>query len=348
MKLLLSILMLLGLCTCGPLSAAVVAERAAPDSTADKMLLAQRISGGWPKQIETKAFDYNYAWSDDFISKVRAGTNHADATIDNHATSREIRHLVDAYTVTKEDKYLRAATKGVEYLLAMQYDNGGFPQFFPDTSGYRKHITFNDNAMLNAVRILKEVSNGKVSFSYFPADLRTRCGLAVEKATDCILKTQIRVNGKPAVWCAQHEHRTYSPAKARTYELPSFSGSESVDIIRFLMEIKNPSLRVKEAIEGGVQWLTSATLPDIKTQRITDKTQPKGMDVVVVESPGAQLWARFYDLQTGKPFFCGRDGVKKNKLSEIENERRTGYAFLGVWPAKLLSVEYPQWRLKNK
>ncbi|TDE16621.1 pectate lyase [Dyadobacter psychrotolerans] len=321
---------------------------AAIDTTAEKMLLSQRISGGWPKQIDTKAYDYDNAWSTDFIKRVKAGFNAPDATIDNHATSREIRYLVKSFDKTQNKKYLDAAETGIRYLLKMQYANGGFPQFFPDTSGYRKHITYNDNAMLNALRVLQDVSESKNGFDKTDPELKKQSGLAVEKGISCILKTQIRINGKMTVWCAQHDHLTYLPAKARAYELPSFSAAESVDITRFLMEVKNPSDQVKEAVKGAVAWLSSATIIDFKTERIDAPSLPKGKDVVLVASPGSKIWGRFYDLETGKTFFCGRDGIKKTSLSEIEHERRIGYAYYGTWPEKLLTREFPAWLTVNK
>ena len=313
------------------------------DSTSEKMLLSQRSSGGWPKQINEKAFNYDNFWSQEFISAVKAGTSHNDATIDNHATTREVRHLVQAYQNTKNEKYLKAAETGIAYLLKMQYQNGGFPQFYPDTSGYRQHITYNDNAMINALRVLKNVSESKAGYEIVNADLKKQSASAIKKSISCILKTQIKVNGKLTVWCAQHDHVTYLPAKARAYELPSFSGSESVEIIRFLMEIKNPSPEIKASIVGAVDWFKAATITGFKTERIKDPAKPKGQDVVLIAEPDAKLWARFYDLETGKPYFCGRDGIKKENLKDIEHERRIGYAYYGVWPQKLLTKEFPEW-----
>jgi hypothetical protein len=31
-------------------------------------------------------------------------------------------------------------------------------------------------------------------------------------------------------------------------------------------------------------------------------------------------------------------------LSEIERERRAGYAYYGTWPANLIETDYPRWR----
>jgi PelA/Pel-15E family pectate lyase len=202
--------------------------------------------------------------------------------------------------------------------------------------------------MLNALRVLQDVAKSENGFVAVNAGLKKRSARAVEKGIGCILKTQIRINGKPAVWCAQHDHVTLLPAKARSYELPSYSAAESVDITRFLMEIKNPSAEVKAAVNGAANWLQKATITGFKTERIKDASQPKGQDVVVIPAEGAKIWARFYDLESGKPFFCGRDGIKKEKLGEIENERRTGYAYYGTWPEKLLLTQYPAWLSDNK
>ena len=37
------------------------------------------------------------------------------------------------------------------------------------------------------------------------------------------------------------------------------------------------------------------------------------------------------------------DGIVRYDISEIESERRTGYAWIGTWPARLVDVEYPRW-----
>jgi PelA/Pel-15E family pectate lyase len=68
-------------------------------------------------------------------------------------------------------------------------------------------------------------------------------------------------------------------------------------------------------------------------------------DTVVVTDPKAPpLWARHYEVETNRPIFASRDGVKVYSLAEVDRERRTGQPWYGEWPAKLLEREYPQWR----
>jgi len=68
---------------------------------------------------------------------------------------------------------------------------------------------------------------------------------------------------------------------------------------------------------------------------------------VVVDDPSAPpIWARFYEIDTNRPFFCGRDGVKKYSLAEIELERRSAYAWLRPFGEKVMK-EYPKWCAKH-
>jgi PelA/Pel-15E family pectate lyase len=108
------------------------------------------------------------------------------------------------------------------------------------------------------------------------------------------------------------------------------------------MLVEQPSAAVKQAVKDAVDWFNGAKIYDIKTQTTTNPT-----DVIVVSSPGNIIWARFYDLDTNLPFFCGRDGIKKATLAEIEIERRTGYAYYGNWPSGLIGSEYTAWKSKH-
>jgi PelA/Pel-15E family pectate lyase len=139
--------------------------------------------------------------------------------------------------------------------------------------------------------------------------------------------------------------RPNSPAKARSYELPAISGSESVGIVRYLMALDNPDARIIQAVKGAADWLKNSKLVGIAAERKDDPALPKGYDRVVVKDPNAPpLWARFYDIETNRPMFVGRDGIVKNSLAEIEYERRNGYSYLGTYATKLLAEEYPTWK----
>lgn len=289
---------------------------------ADTLLLWQNPNGGWTKNEEMT------------LPPPPSKPNH-ETTIDNGATYRQLEFLSRVSVVGKTDRYQAAFVKGLDFLLAAQYPNGGWPQFWPLKKGYYTHITFNDDAMVGVLELLRDVAQGKG----IPIDPKRRaaCTTAVAKGIECILKCQVVREGKKTVWCAQHDEKTLAPAKARAYELPSLSGSESVPMVRFLMaEHRTPA--ITEAVEGAVAWLQAAKLTGIRVEK-------QGDDRVVVQDPKAPpLWARFYDLETNKPFFCGRDGIKRAALAEIEKERRTGYSWYSNRAQSLLDDDYPKWK----
>jgi PelA/Pel-15E family pectate lyase len=314
------------------------------DSIAEKMLVYQRSVGGWPKTVGNEKVDYSHRLTPAMRASTLADKDRKDATIDNNATTREITYLVEAYQETNNPAYRAAAEAGVGYLLAMQYANGGFPQYYPDFSLYRHQITYNDNAMVRALLVLRKVANQTGPFAVLDAGYAQRAKTAVDRGVDCMLKTQYRRKGQLTAWCAQYDEKTLQPAKARAFELASLSGDESVDIVRFLMGVENPSDEVKTAIESAVAWFEKVKLKHTTMKEIVAPKEKSGRDRVIVPEPGATLWARFYELETDRPIFVGRDSQVHYQLTEIENERRAGYLYAGTWPEKLLTKEYPAWQ----
>ena len=134
------------------------------------------------------------------------------------------------------------------------------------------------------------------------------------------------------------------PRPARTFELASLSGSESVGVTRLLMSLDDPSPAVIRAVDAAVAWFASAKMTGLWQDYRDDPQAPGGRDKIVVPDPQAgPLWARFYDLKTNQPIFADRDGVPRQHLADIGYERRNGYAWLGDWPQRLIEVEYPRW-----
>ena len=167
---------------------------------------------------------------------------------------------------------------------------------------------------------------------------------AVAKGIDCILRTQVKQDGVLTAWCAQHDEKTLEPAWARKYEPPSLSGSESVGIVRFLMAIDQPSPEIVATIEGAVAWFEKVKLTRIRLEKIRDESGKSDRRVGAATDDTPPLWARFYELGTGRPLFLDRDSVPRYDYAEITQERRTGYAYYGSWASSLLEKDYPRWR----
>lgn len=309
----------------------------------DNVLLYQLESGGWPKNIFMPA-----ELSKEEIKKIKkAKKNVGESTIDNSATTTEIHYLSRLYLATGEKKYKDAVVDGIRYLLSGQYENGGWPQFWPRSEGYYTHITYNDNAMVNLLNLLREIFEKKAPYTFVPEDLCKDARTAFDKGIECILNTQIKKDGKLTVWCAQHDEYTLLPAKARAYELPSFSGAESYGIVKLLMSLPNPSQRVIDAIEGAVVWFEANKIEGLTYEFFTNEEGKKDYRMVPCKEGEKcrPLWARFYTLEDNRPFFCGRDGVMKFNVSEIEHERRTGYSWYNGNGEKL-QRDYQKWKKK--
>lgn len=315
---------------------------------ADNVLLYQNDNGGWPKNI-----DMARKLNDSQKKSLEKNRNKAETLIDNGATWTQIRYLALMREATGDQRYADAVLRGINYLLAAQYPNGGWPMIYPLRKGYYSHITFNDGAMIGVMNLLRDVAenrptrDGKQPFEFVDATTRERCQRAIDKGLEVILATQVVVDGKPTVWCAQYDEKTLQPAAARSYELVSLSGYESVGIVKYLMEIDNPSPEVRRAIDSAVDWFDKVKIEGQRVEWQRDPKTKKPIDRVVVDDADADpLWARFYSIDGNKPMFVGRDGIIHDHLSEIEQERRRGYAWLGDWPSDLLEGDYQDWQEK--
>ena len=301
---------------------------------ADNVLTWQTPHGSWPKNRDTASERFD-GKSDDL-----------HGTFDNGATTGELRFLARAFRATTEPRYEQAFLKGLSHILEAQYPTGGWPQFYPLSKGYHRHITFNDNAMVRILELLRDVSESS-DYGFLKTEYRTKAKAAVTKGIDCILRTQIKQDDKLTAWCAQHDEKTLEPAWARSYEPPSISGAESVGVVRFLMSVEEPTPAIIAAVEGAVGWFRDVAIHGIRLEKFTDAA---GQDDkrVVADPDAGPIWARFYEIGSNRPIFLDRDSVVRYSFSEIGQERRNGYAYYGSWATRLLTDEYPRWREKHK
>lgn len=357
----------------------------------DVILSFQTPAGGWSKNLDMsgqpRQRGQSYATGnasptqsspDDFDHPADEHW-HYIATLDNDATNTEIHFLAElsaALPGPEGDRYRAAAKRGIGYLLAAQYPNGGWPQIYPLEGGYHDAITFNDGALIETVEVLESAAKGtKVTsepdeidpemaammqrmgrtlppqhattedWSWMtPAD-RKRAHAAVAKALDVILKTQVRLAGPDGtrqltIWGQQYDPVTLDPSSARNYEMPSLSSGESAGVMEYLMGLDHPSPAVVQAIDAAAAWFEAHKITGVVFTG--GRNTPGGRHLEKKEGAGP-LWSRYYSLETQKPIFGDRDKTIHDDVMDISLERRNGYAWYGTGPARALKL-YAAWK----
>ena len=64
------------------------------------------------------------------------------------------------------DRFKDGILRGIDYLLDAPYENGGWLQYFPSRKGYYPHITYNDDAMIGVMRVLRDVVQEREPYAF--------------------------------------------------------------------------------------------------------------------------------------------------------------------------------------
>lgn len=298
-------------------------------SMADNMLTWQNEDGGWPLMLTWKVPKDGAEpgpWG--------AGSSLVKSSVN------EVRFLVRAYNVTENEAYKRAAENGLKFIIEHQYDNGGWPHGVNGRNAYDVNAGYNDDEIPDLMALLLEVQSSP-DFRFLSDELKSAVKASYQSGLQFILDTQIIVDGKRTAWAQQYDKDTLKPADARAFEPAAISGGESAEVLRFLMSIPNPSDEVKAAIEAGVNWYAEVQIDGLVYER-------GGGDSSVVPKKGAPpLWARLYEIPSQEPIFAGRDGVIRYDLSEIEKERRGGYAWYNYNGTRVFNW-YADWKKQRE
>jgi len=304
----------------------------------DNIVSYQTPAGGWGKNQDRATLPrspgQSYVEGD--------GWNYV-GTIDNGATTTELAFLARMITALPPQQRGRleaSFVKGVRYLLAAQFPNGGWPQIYPLQGGYHDALTYNDDALARVVELLMGVASRRGYYGFVPARLAADADDAVRQATGVILSSQIRIAGARTGWGQQHDPVSLAPVGARNFEPASLSTAETATLLKLLMQMRQPDPRTAAAIHDGVAWLKSVALRDVEWRQ---KPGEDGKRLVAKAGAGP-IWARFYDIRTMRPIFGDRDRSIHDDVNELSAERRNGYSWFGTAPARVLDM-YRTWAI---
>ena len=317
---------------------------------ADIVVSFQTPAGGWSKNIDLSKHsrEAGEGFTPDNSSRF-VGTNDYEiagdqrwsyvGTIDNDATTAELRFLARVISAGKSTGgYEKSFGRGVEYLLAAQNPNGGWPQVWPLQGGYHDAITYNDGAMLNVLRVFQDIAAGKNEYKFASRSLRKRASASFARGLNCILASQIVENSQRTVWCQQHDVLTLQPSSARNYEMPSLCSGESAAIASFLMELPKPDSNIVAAVRGAAAWFEKTQIRDVAIRKVGNEGR------TLVAAPGSgPMWARYYEIGSDRPIFGDRDKTIHDVVGEISRERRDGYAWFTENPGEM-QRRFAKWR----
>jgi PelA/Pel-15E family pectate lyase len=302
------------------------------------VLSYQAPCGGWSKHVGYSQGPRKPAMQ--WTSQSKPGHSpHYLATFDNRSTTEQLHCLANVWQATQRADCQAGFAKGLKYLLAAQQPGGGWPQVFPLEGDYHDDITFNDDAQTHILELLLRIINEEPQFGLLDDSLRREAKVALERGLQCVLATQLGPAGKKTGWAAQYDALTLQPSQARQLEPAALSGSESAQLIKFMMTIPDPTPEVVESIEQGLAWLKSAQVTGIAKVKAGGKTG-------YVSNPNSTevYWARFYDLQNGRPIFPGRDGVVYESFAELAANNSLGYDYYSNRPGSIVTNGQKKWR----
>lgn len=322
---------------------------------ADNIVSFQTPAGGWGKNQDRigplRQVGQSYVSRENSSPGSASGKGLVDdgwayvGTIDNGATTTELRFLakVQAQRPGADGQHYRSAIlKGLRYLLLAELPSGGWPQVYPLQGGYHDALTFNDNAVVHVTNLLAKAGKREGEFAFIPQALAIDASTAAARAVAMILKTQVIIGGKRAIWGQQHDPLTLAPVGARNFEPAALSSDESAELLLFLISQPDPSPTVIASVRDGVAWLEAHAVQGVEWT--TDRSGPEGRRLIKNAS-AAPIWARFYDIQTGLPIFGDRDRSIKDDVNEVSLERRNGYKWFGTYPRKAIDA-YRRWNQK--
>lgn len=327
-----------------------------------RVILSYQIpSGGWGKNMcrDGPARRRGESWVPDEVDPdgERGADWHFVGTLDNGASTTELRFLAKVQRVQPRDRArLRAGiVRGIDWLLASQYPDGGWPQVYPLAGGYADAVTLNDDAMLAAVRLLHDIGRDHDGdFAFVDTPRRARAAAAAERGIAWWVDHQVVIDGRRTLWAQQHDALTGRPASARAFEMPALATHESAGVLRFLMALPDPDDGVRAAIRGGVDFL--------RATRIAGWRWREGR---LVADPDGALWARFYapdrfapDAATvqarAQALFGDRPGPHDStayglvfdRVDAVSEERRLGYRQYDARGEDVLAA-WPYWEAQH-
>lgn len=246
----------------------------------------QRKEGGWDHRVDVGHMVPGR-------SPVRQSGN---CTFDDNITQGAVTFLMDLDREIDEEWLTSSISRALSFIMAAQFFNGAWPQWYPLIGGYHDYYTYNDNAINDCIRVMFAAHRQYGNHAYLASALA---------GGEFILAS--RLSEEQPVWAQQYSHDMQA-AWARTFEPPGIDTAVSASNIKMLIDLylNTGDYKYIEPIPAAIDWFERSKLSD-------------------------NLWARLYEVGTNRPIYGDRDSKVHYTLEEISEERRTGYSWQRSW-----------------
>ena len=233
-------------------------------------------------------------------------------SFDDDQTQSAISFLMALDQEVDDSELTAAINKALTLMKEAQLENGGWPHRYPSQGDYHDYATFNDEGINDCLRVMLEAHR-----FYGRDDIES----VLLRAGRFLMISQLP---PPQPGWAQQYNEFLQPAWARSFEPPSVCPSVTLNNIDSLMDLYISLGRSEylEAIPDSLRWIESIRLLNGK-------------------------WARFVELNTGKPLYYDRGRIRVDSLDELSEERRLGYGYQVDLQRKLNSVKQRYEQIMN-
>ena len=127
---------------------------------AETVIAVQKTNGGWMKNDQLHKLS-----SSEYQRLLNEKSGRS--CLDNVATTQEMRYLARVWNATGNDTYRQAFLRGLQMIRTARKGCGGWSQYWPlsNDNGYQDYITFNDDLMVNVMKILRDIYNNQGDFA---------------------------------------------------------------------------------------------------------------------------------------------------------------------------------------
>ena len=322
---------------------------------ATNFVYMQRSNGGWPRGIgQLNALPHQQdigGMAVEVVQNIALGVNSADSYFGRGITTNETRFLLRMYEATGIERFREAGLRGFDTIIRTQDGLGGWPYQISGGS-YHRALSISDNSINNILWFMMDIETQGILVDTLGEERVNQASNALAQGMSWLLNTQVRSAGfadgvaRLTAWpMAVYQSGVESfplqpgatlgvpgqPAWQREFEPPSINGNESVDILRFLMSIPNPSQAVQEAIHAGVYFFNYIRIDGYRLNHNTGLHPQLGRNIVP-EVGARPLWPRFIHLETFEPLFFDRTGPFANTVSPHQQVSITAFeAAHGEW-----------------